>query len=179
MTDDDREAFRQALADAKPLRAARRAEEVIRKPAPKARFARADEMAALRESLEADIDDTESHGGESLRFHRPAVGKRTMRKLARGSFSVRAEIDLHGVTVAEAKLFLRVEHEVEDGLIQTLIAAAQAKVETDVGLSLTSTSPAPLRLAILMLVLRAYERGEAVEIEPVEGWIAPYRVVRL
>ncbi|QIF81090.1 head-tail connector protein [Brevundimonas sp. 'scallop'] len=81
------------------------------------------------------------------------------------------------VTVAEAKLFLRVEHEVEDGLIQTLIAAAQAKVEGDVGLSLTSTSPAPLRLAILMLVLRAYERGEAVEIQPVEGWIAPYRVV--
>ena len=83
------------------------------------------------------------------------------------------------VTVAEAKLFLRVEHEVEGGLIQTLIAAAQAKVEADVGLSLTSTSPAPLRLAILMLVLRASERGEAVEIEPVEGWISPYRVVRL
>jgi DNA-nicking Smr family endonuclease len=103
VTDDDREAFRQALADTKPLRAARRAEEVIRKPAPKARFARADEMAALRESLEADIDDTESHGGESLRFHRPSVGKRTMRKLARGSFSVQAEIDLHGMTVAEAK----------------------------------------------------------------------------
>jgi len=103
VTDDDREAFRQALADAKPLRAARRAEEVIRKPAPKARFARADEMAALRESLEADIDDTESHGGESLRFHRPSVGKRTMRKLARSSFSVQAEIDLHGMTVAEAK----------------------------------------------------------------------------
>jgi len=103
VTDDDREAFRQALADAKPLRAARRAEEVIRKPAPKARFARADEMAALRESLEADIDDTESHGGESLRFHRPSVGKRTMRKLARGGYSVQGEIDLHGMTVAEAK----------------------------------------------------------------------------
>lgn len=74
---------------------------------------------------------------------------------------------------------MRVEHEAEDGLIQTLIAAAQTRVEGDVGLSLTSTSPAGLRLAILMLVLRAYERGEAVEIEPVEGWIAPYRVVRL
>ena len=83
------------------------------------------------------------------------------------------------VTVAEAKQFLRVEHEVEDGLIQTLIAAAQAKVEADVGLSLTSTSPAPLRLAMLMLVLRAYERGEPVVVEPVETWIAPYRVVRL
>lgn len=83
------------------------------------------------------------------------------------------------VTVAEAKLFLRVEHEAEDGLIQTLIAAAQTRVEGEVGLSLTSTAPAGLRLAILMLVLRAYERGEAVEIEPVEAWIAPYRVVRL
>ena len=83
------------------------------------------------------------------------------------------------VSLAEAKLFLRVEHEAEDGLIQTLIEAAQARVEGDVGLGLTSTSPAPLRLAILMLVLRAYERGEAVEIEPFEGWIAPYRVVRL
>ena len=103
MTDDDREVFRRALADAKPLRATRRAEEVIRKPAPRARFARADEMAALRESLEAEIDDTESHGGESLRFHRASVGKRTMRKLSRGSFSVQAEIDLHGMTVAEAK----------------------------------------------------------------------------
>ena len=103
MTDDDKDLFRQALADAKPLRTTRRAAEVIRKPAPRARFARADEMAALRESLEADIDDTESHGGESLRFHRPSVGKRTLRKLARGSFSVQAEIDLHGMTVVEAK----------------------------------------------------------------------------
>ncbi len=32
------------------------------------------------------------------------------------------------VTVAEAKLFLRVEHEAEDGLIQTLVEAAQARV---------------------------------------------------
>ena len=103
MTDDDADLFRRALADAKPLRATKRAAEVIRKPAPKARFARADELAALRESLEADIDDTESHSGESLRFQRASVGKRTMRKLARGGYSVQAEIDLHGMTAAEAK----------------------------------------------------------------------------
>lgn len=84
------------------------------------------------------------------------------------------------VTLTEAKLFLRVEHEAEDGLIQMLIDAAQARVEGDVGLDLTSTSPAPLRLAILMLTLRAYERGETeMAIGPVEAWIAPYRVVRL
>jgi DNA-nicking Smr family endonuclease len=94
VTDDEADLFRRALADAKPLRTTKRAEEAIRKPVPKARFSRADEMAALNESLEADIDDTEGHGGESLRFRRPTV---------RGSFSVQAEIDLHGMTVAEAK----------------------------------------------------------------------------
>ena len=84
------------------------------------------------------------------------------------------------VSLAEAKLFLRVEHDAEDGLIQTLIDAARARVEGDVGVTLTSTSPAPLRLAILMSALRAYERGDQeMPVAPVEGWMAPYRVARL
>ena len=73
------------------------------KPKPKARFSRADEKDALRESLNSDIDTMEGSNSESMRFHRPSVGRRTMRKLARGGFSVRAEIDLHGLTIAEAK----------------------------------------------------------------------------
>jgi hypothetical protein len=84
------------------------------------------------------------------------------------------------VSLTEAKLFLRVGHDAENGLIQTLVDAAQARVEGDVGMSLLSSSPAPLRLAILMLTLRAYERGESeMAIAPVEAWLAPYRVVRL
>ncbi len=84
------------------------------------------------------------------------------------------------VSLTEAKLFLRVEHDAEDGLIQTLIDAAKMRVEGEVGMSLTSTSAAPLRLAILMLALRAYERGESeMPIAPVSAWIAPYRAVRL
>ena len=84
------------------------------------------------------------------------------------------------VSLTEAKLFLRVEHDAEDGLIQTLIDAAKMRVEGEVGMSLTSTSAAPLRLAILMLALRAYERGESeMPIAPVSAWIAPYREMRL
>jgi len=84
------------------------------------------------------------------------------------------------VTLAEAKLFLHVAHDAEDALIQTLVDAARARVESAVDLALTPTSPAPLRLAILMLALSAYERGEdEMPIQPVEAWIAPYRGVRL
>lgn len=84
------------------------------------------------------------------------------------------------VSLTEAKLFLRVEHDAENDLIQTLIDAARARVESDIGLSLDSTSPAPLRLAVLMLVLRAFERGDRdMSLQPVEAWIAPYRAVRL
>lgn len=103
MTDDDAKLFRKAVSGAKPLRTEQRATKPSPKPKPKARFTRADESAALRESLDAGIDDMERHSGDSLRFRRPFVGRRTMRKLARGKFSVQDEIDLHGMTTAEAK----------------------------------------------------------------------------
>jgi DNA-nicking Smr family endonuclease len=100
---DDLGLFRRLMGDAKPLGKTATAPEQRPKVSPRARFARRDEREALRESLEADIDETETGAGESLRFQRPSVGRRTMRKLARGSFSVQDEIDLHGMTVPEAK----------------------------------------------------------------------------
>jgi len=103
LSDDDDNLFRRAISGAKPLRTEVRVDTRANKPKPKARFSRADEKEALRESLNSDIDTMEGSNSESMRFHRPSVGRRTMRKLARGGFSVRAEIDLHGMTVAEAK----------------------------------------------------------------------------
>jgi DNA-nicking Smr family endonuclease len=107
MTDDDIEAFRRAVADAKRLNSDERVPEHKVKPRPKARFARADEEAVLLESLEDDIDTIEHGHGGALRFHRQHVGRRTMRKLTRGGYSVQAEIDLHGMTLSEAKPRLR------------------------------------------------------------------------
>ena len=102
-SDEDVSLFRRLMGDAKPLQQPEIAPEHRPKVTPRARFARQDEREVLRESLEADIDESESGAGESLRFQRPSVGRRTMRKLARGNFSVQDEIDLHGMTVPEAK----------------------------------------------------------------------------
>ncbi len=104
---DDRDLFRRAMGDARLLEPDKRAPDYKPKPKPKARFRREDEQSVLQESLEADIDEIETGAGESLRFHRTSVGKRTMRKLARGNFAVQGDIDLHGLTVPEAKGALR------------------------------------------------------------------------
>lgn len=103
MQEDDKVLFRRAVADAKPLDTPPRVPPPGKKPVPRARFHRADESAALQESLDVDLDDLEVNSGAALRFSRPAVGKRTMRRLARGNYAVQAEIDLHGMTVGEAK----------------------------------------------------------------------------
>lgn len=103
MSEDDTDLFRRAMSDAKPLRPETRIEPPASKPKPRARFTRADERDALRESLQGDLDTMESSNAGSMRYHRASVGRRTMRKLARGKYSVQDEIDLHGMTVEEAR----------------------------------------------------------------------------
>jgi DNA-nicking Smr family endonuclease len=107
VNDEDKAAFRKAMSDAKPLKVEERAPLHKVKPKPRAKFRRADEIAVLAECLQDDIDFIEHESGGALRFHRQHVGRRTMRKLSRGGYSVQAEIDLHGMTLAEARPRLR------------------------------------------------------------------------
>jgi DNA-nicking Smr family endonuclease len=103
LTDDDEKLFRRLMAETKPLKTGDRVAPSASKPKPRARFSRADEKAVLEESLQADINEIETNSGEALRFKRASVGRTTMRMLARGSYAVQAEIDLHGMTLAEAR----------------------------------------------------------------------------
>ena len=112
---DDVDLFRRAMSDARPLQH----EERVQKPkkvAPRARQRRQEERDVLRDSLEADYDPREIESEDSLRYQRQTVGKRTMRKLARGSFAVQDEIDLHGMTAAEAHVAL--ENFIEDSCLR-------------------------------------------------------------
>ena len=104
--EDDTELFRAAVRDVKPLSLGA---EVVRprRPSPRARFTRADRHAVLRESLSAGADDPALASGDELVFHRPGIPGTVLKKLRRGQYRVQAEIDLHGMTVAEAKHALR------------------------------------------------------------------------
>ncbi len=77
------------------------------KPRARARFTRADRMAVLKESLESATTDPEVGSGEELSFRGPGVQIEVLRKLRRGEYRVQREIDLHGLTVAQAKQVLR------------------------------------------------------------------------
>jgi DNA-nicking Smr family endonuclease len=109
--------FRAAVRGVRPLGALPRPPPVPR-VRPHARFTRADRAAVLKESLDDAAADPALAGGEELVFHRPQVQARVLRRLKRGEFRVQREIDLHGLTVSEAKQALRaflisaLEHEV-------------------------------------------------------------------
>jgi DNA-nicking Smr family endonuclease len=102
---DDSDLFRRAFQDAKPLE--RDVIEPVRRRRPaRAHFSRRDEQEVLAESFAADIEVAEKTAGDGLRYQHPSVSQKTMRRLARGGFSVQAETDLHGLTAAEAKALL-------------------------------------------------------------------------
>ena len=44
--------------------------------------------------------------GDKLSYRSPSVGRRSFRKLSKGGFSVQSQVDLHGLTAAEAKTVL-------------------------------------------------------------------------
>ena len=104
--DKDKELFRAAMRDVKRLEAQSTA-QAHPKPQPRARFRRADEQEVLRESLLPVTDEAALATGDELSFRRPHVAESVLLKLRRGEYAVDGEIDLHGLTGAQAKSALR------------------------------------------------------------------------
>jgi len=104
--EEDADVFRRAMADARPLKT-----DTVEPPRKRtravARFSREDEQRVLLESVEADIETSDAYNGTGLCYRHPSVNLKTMRRLARGGFSVQDEIDLHGLTAVQSKEALK------------------------------------------------------------------------
>lgn len=103
---EDVAAFRAAVRDVRPIATPPRVVQ-RRPPRPRATFRRRDELAVLAESLVVSSADLDVETGDELTFRRPGVQDTVMRKLRRGQYRVEDELDLHGLTLPEAKLGLR------------------------------------------------------------------------
>jgi len=76
------------------------------KPSARAHFSRLDEQQVLIEAIESDIEETEFESGDVISYARHGVQKRILKKLRRGEYKVQRVCDLHGETVASAKILL-------------------------------------------------------------------------
>ena len=97
------EEFQAAVADVTRLPARNKAR--LQKPPPRP-------VVRSRADDESPGDDLSDHvpyslePGEPLNFQRPGLQRQTLRQLKRGGSAIEDELDLHGLTVAEARPLL-------------------------------------------------------------------------
>jgi len=101
---DEAELFRASVSDVIPLTDKARIEPQRPLPQPIPTQRLRDDREALRDSLSDQTGwDAGSETGEELYYLRNGVGTHTLRKLRRGHWVIQDELDLHGLTVVEAR----------------------------------------------------------------------------
>lgn len=107
MPADGRLLFRRAVADVVPLPPVDRAACTRPRPKPVARQRMRDERQVLVDALSDPWDwEAAASTGDELFFVRPGVPSAALRKLRRGGWVIRGELDLHGLTGDEARAAL-------------------------------------------------------------------------
>ncbi len=100
----DRDLFRQAVADAKPLPHHGKALRKKDAPPPYPVQSHLDEHDALRESLAAGWTAEDwLDSGDEPNFLRPGLSRQLLRKLRSGTWVIQSQLDLHGLDRHEAR----------------------------------------------------------------------------
>lgn len=102
LPDDERRLFREAMAEVSPLATDRRRPDDAPRPPARAAQREADEAAARTALATGALDDPDLDLAEELFHARPGIQKRVLRRLRRGQYAMQAELDLHGLSRAEA-----------------------------------------------------------------------------
>jgi DNA-nicking Smr family endonuclease len=105
VSDDDMALFREAVGVVRIVNNDR-VEDSKRAPPPRVRRAEQDNRSVM-DSLLEDLSESDLlETGEHLSYTQPGVQRSVLRKLKSGKYSLQSEIDLHGLTVNEARLEL-------------------------------------------------------------------------
>ena len=108
--EDDTALFREAIHGVKPLKRAVAVLQEAPRPRARARLARARRAQILEGTLPDTLHDAASEpelaAGDPSHFARAGVTAATLRKLRRGQYRVQAQLDLHGLTQAQATVQL-------------------------------------------------------------------------
>lgn len=103
---DDNALWAAAVGDVRPL-----APAPHHRPAPAqlrgAPQAQSDEATVMHDALHEPLLEEDLLAGDETEFRRAGVNRQQMRRLRRGQFSIQSELDLHGLTRAEAAAAIR------------------------------------------------------------------------
>ena len=102
VSDDDMALFREAVGEVRAV-PHDRADSAKAPPAARVKHAENDDRSVMRSLLEdlSEADFLET--GEHLSYTQPGVQRSVLKKLKAGRYSIQSEIDLHGLTVDQAR----------------------------------------------------------------------------
>jgi DNA-nicking Smr family endonuclease len=104
---DDARLFRDAVGPVRPLKQAPPAPPSRPRPAPEPVQALRDEANVRHELLTHAIDPSAIEAGDEIVYLKQGQPPRLLKRLRRGQFSVRAELDLHEMSSAVAREAIR------------------------------------------------------------------------
>ena len=105
VSDDDMALFREAVGTVRSV-TNDRVEDTKRAPAPRIRKSEQDNRSVMDSLLEELSESDLLETGEHLSYTQQGIQRSVLRKLKSGRYSIQSEIDLHGLTVSEARLEL-------------------------------------------------------------------------
>jgi len=104
---DERNLFKQAVADARPMQQVNKVAHPVKKPKPIPKQFQRDERQALADSLSDHyIPAHELETGEELLYVRDGHSPAILSKLRRGHWVIQKHIDLHGLVSDEARAYV-------------------------------------------------------------------------
>lgn len=134
--DDERELFRDLVGKVRPVKQDRVApHRRPRKPVPEQTLR--DQQKVMESLLSDSHEPADVETGEELLYYRPGLQHTVMRKLRRGQYAIEAQLDLHGCTVAQARVQL-------DGFLRQMQASGKRVVRVIHGKGNSSAGKMPV-----------------------------------